>query len=681
MLKLRTILLSNKLYYLILLITVLIVGIRLLVPNKSHYDINTKNITGTIIDIKQNKEQVKLMVKANEKILAIYYLKEKEQFSYKLGDKVELFGTLTIPSKNTTEYIFNYQKYLEHKNIFYILEVDRIKIISKNRNIYYYLKQKVISSLKNDAYLYTFIIGEKYKLSKLVLESYQKNGLSHLFAISGMHISLLSSIMLKILKKIKVEETKRYFITSIFLLLYLLITGISPSILRGVLFFILFSINKVYYFYIKPINIFILTLIVSLLIDENYLYDIAFWYSYSISFALIIMSPYLKSKNYFLSLLKTSFISFLVSLPISLYNFYEVNFLSIIYNLFFVPFVSLIVFPLSLLTFICPMILPIFKFITVILEKISLFLGNITIFTFSFPRLNILVYVSYIVFVIIFLWGLVINKKKNIYPLLLLLISHYLYPYFIRETYLKMIDVGQGDSLLLHSNNQSILIDTGGVMSYQEETNYSVVKSITIPLLKSLGIRKLDYLILTHGDMDHMGEARKLLENFKVKYIVLNLGENNYLEKEIIKDYPVIVGKEGYQITCGDIQLIQLNEMFLDENSSSQIYYGQYRDISMLFMGDASKESEKNLLKKYEIPDIDILKVGHHGSITSSSNDFIKKINPKISLISVGLNNKFNHPTPKVIDTLLESDSLVYQTSIHGTTTIDLKRLQIEVTN
>ena len=231
-----------------------------------------------------------------------------------------------------------------------------------------------------------------------------------------------------------------------------------------------------------------------------------------------------------------------------------------------------------------------------------------------------------------------------------------------------MIDVGQGDSILIHSNNESILIDTGGKSNNQEDES-KIALNTTIPLLKSLGIKKLKYLILTHGDADHMGEAKYLIENFKVQNILINNGEFNYLEKELIKQTNNIsVAYEGLSINCGNIEMIQLNTDLQDENDSSQIYYATYKNYSLLFTGDASVKSEEYILNKYNIGEIDILKVGHHGSKTSTGEGLINRTNPKISLISAGEDNKFNHPHKIVLDSL--NNSKIYRTDMNGTVTI-----------
>ena len=489
-----------------------------------------------------------------------------------------------------------------------------------------------------------------------------------------MHITLLSSIILKILKKFKIKETKRYIITSLLLILYLSLIGLSPSALRGVLFFILFSINKIYYFYIKPQNIFILVLSITLLINPYFIYDIGFQYSFLISITLILTTN-LITGNYLLKLLKTSTISFLISIPISLSNYYQINLMSIIYNLFFVPYVSIIIFPLSLITLFIKQLLPIYNILIFILEKLSLFAAKISIGKLIFFKTTSIIYIIYLLIIILVFIKL---KNKNIKPLIILivlLLLHYIYPTFTRSTYIKMIDVGQGDSILIHSNNESILIDTGGVLNYGEEDKSKIVLNTTVPLLKSLGIKKLKYLILTHGDADHMGEAKYLIDNFKVENVIINLGEINYLEKELIeKRKDTKKGYEGLQISCGKIQLIQLNKEYQDENTGSQIYYATDGNVNILLTGDASIESELNLIKKYNLPKIDILKVGHHGSKTSTGEKLLQNIKPKLALISCGEDNKFGHPHRFVINNLETYNINYYLTSNQGTITIDLNK-------
>lgn len=182
-----------------------------------------------------------------------------------------------------------------------------------------------------------------------------------------------------------------------------------------------------------------------------------------------------------------------------------------------------------------------------------------------------------------------------------------------------------------------------------------------------------------HGDNDHLGETLNLLKYYKVGTIVINSNYKNYKEREIISNHKnLVVGYEGYEINLNNINLIQLNEDLSDENDSSQIYYVTYKDKSILLTGDASVKSEKLLLEKYDIGHIDILKVGHHGSNTSTSNELLESTTPSIALMSCGLNNKFNHPNMETINKLNKYKIKYYRTDLQGTIKVNLDTLKIQ---
>ena len=191
-------------------------------------------------------------------------------------------------------------------------------------------------------------------------------------------------------------------------------------------------------------------------------------------------------------------------------------------------------------------------------------------------------------------------------------------------------------------------------------------------MLKSFGINKIDYLIITHGDYDHMGDSIYLVNNFKVEKVILNNDDYNKLEKELIKvlDKKKIKYLKGLQeIKLDNYKLEFLNTSEYDnENDNSNVIYLNYNDYKFLFMGDAGIDREKDILKKYVLKDIDFLKVGHHGSNTSSSKIFINNIKPKYAIISVGKNNRYGHPKSSVLDTL--SNSKIYRTDLDGSIVI-----------
>lgn len=491
-----------------------------------------------------------------------------------------------------------------------------------------------------------------------------------------MHISLLANIIEKLLRK-KLGEERTFKLTSLLLIIYILLVGLSPSILRGVLFYILFRINKIYYFYIKPINLFIIILSISLLINPNYIFDIGFIYSFLISFSLIMLSDKLTSNNYFISLLKVSVISSLVSIPISLYNFYQINILSIIYNIFYVPLVSIIIFPFSLITGVFTILEPIYNLSTKLLEITSLYLMNINIGKLIFKRLPIFIYITYFLLIIFFI---IRRKKIYLYVFFILMFIHYLIPIIDRTNYVEFIDVGQGDSILIHINNKNILLDTGGKVSYKKNTG-NIFYNTIYPLLKSKGIKKINYMIITHGDMDHIGEAETIIKNFKVEKVIFNCGEYNNLENNLIE---LLDEKNISHYSCIEkISIGANNLMFLNtkdfnnENNNSIVLYTKINNYNFLFMGDASSTTEKEILNKYNLPKIDILKVGHHGSNTSSSKDFISKIEPKYSIISVGEDNRYNHPNKETLEVL--NNSKIYRTDQNGSVLIKLTNNKLKI--
>lgn len=671
LLRLRKILLCNYPYYIFLFICVLITIYRIHLPVKSNYNLSNKKILGIVTHIHIDGNELELTIKAKEKVKSYYYFESKEEKekisnSIHVGDQFLLYGKLKEVEENKTKELFDYKKYLKIQGISYIQEVEKIVLINKNKNVFYTIKQFFIDRCQND-YLKVFVLGDKNYLSTDIINNYRNLGISHLFAISGMHITLLSSYLLKFLKKMRIREERRYLLVSLFLVFYLFITGITPSILRSVLFFIFFSINHIYYFYIKSTNIYIMVFCLCLLLNPYYLYDIGFLYSFTISLSLIIMADFINQyDSYLKKVFFTSLISFISSIPITLYHFNQINLLSIFYNIFYVPYISIIVFPLSLLIFIFPFLEPIFEVCTYILEKSSSLFSNISVFKIIFCSNHIMFYLGYVIFIIICFLGM--KKKKNYYSifLILCLFFHYFQPIIFDKDYLMMLNVGQGDSILLHSKNQNVLIDTGGVMSYaqeswqQKEKTSSVVLNTTIPMLKKLGISKLDYLVLTHGDYDHLGEATILLDNFKVKQVYMNEGYKNYLEKNIISNFSnVKVLKQDDTFRIGNIHFLSLNHDLEDENDSSIVLFARSRNKSILLTGDASKKTEKEIMKEYDIGQVDILKAGHHGSKTSSGEEFIKELNPKLVLISAGKDNKFNHPNKETLD-ILEKYKIKY---------------------
>ena len=232
-----------------------------------------------------------------------------------------------------------------------------------------------------------------------------------------------------------------------------------------------------------------------------------------------------------------------------------------------------------------------------------------------------------------------------------------------------VIDVGQGDSLLIYSQGKTALIDTGGKLQFDGKTSTTITKYTTIPLLKSLGIKKLDFLFLTHGDMDHMGEVFYLINHFKTEKIYINLGPTSLLENNLLKERKVAESKQDSVFQVGNFTFYQLNKSWKDENNSSSVYYVHHPNLTVLLMGDATIDTEKYLLENYNL-NIDVLKVGHHGSKTSTGISFLNATSPRLALVSVGQGNNFGHPNQEVLKKLENKNIPYLMTKDSGTITV-----------
>lgn len=668
-LKLRIILLCDYLYYILFFITCIFLLIN--INKKIDVPILTNNSYELIIDdYKINDKTITIYF---DNIIGKYYVDNNEKVkefkdNYSFGDKIYIEGEISVPNNNTIPNNFNYKDYLYHKYIYYIIKIDKIKIISKNDNIFLLIKNSIykrIDTIKYNDYLYAFILGKSYYIDSEVLNNYKINGITHLFALSGLHVSMFSSIILFILKKIKLNEKLSYFITSLFLIFFAFIASFTPSIVRSVLFFILSSINNVYYLYIKPKYLLYIVFSILIFINPFYIYDTGFILSFCISFFILLFNEKNKINNNLLSILVISILSTLSSLPIIINMSYEINILGFINNLFFIPYVTYIVFPLSIIVVFISKLSFILNFLIIIMEYISKVSSNILNVKLIFPKMSLFLIIIYYVLLIL------IVKKINLKKIFIIYLSFlYFRCNFDKNNYVYFIDVGQGDSaLIVTKNNKSILIDTGGKVG----SNYSLMKSNVIPFFKSIGIRKLDYLFITHGDYDHAGYGIDLVNNFNVKNRFTNKGKYNSLEKKLnIKSF------NNSYIKIDNVEIYSLNsKLYNNENSDSLVLLVIIDNYKLLFMGDASINTEKDIMNNYDIGDVFILKVGHHGSKTSSSEEFINSVNPKYSIISVGKNNKFGHPNKEVLDNL--SNSKIYRTDIDGSIMFKIKKDKLRI--
>ncbi len=249
----------------------------------------------------------------------------------------------------------------------------------------------------------------------------------------------------------------------------------------------------------------------------------------------------------------------------------------------------------------------------------------------------------------LFAWSYIVLKyisyqrKKDILVLILLFAFTQIQPFINPFGEILVLDIGQGDSILITLPFQqgTLLIDVAG------NKKKNIPQDIIYPILRKKGIRKLDYVVITHDDFDHSGGLEQLEQLIEIKEVIRN------------KQEKIVLGNIEFAILLHDME-------FEDKNDNSLVLFSELYGLRALFMGDAGIEVEKEILKKYPLLRTDILKVGHHGSKTSSSLHFLHEIQPQLGLISAGRNNFYGHPNQEVLDALKQSNVYTLCTSYHG---------------
>ena len=658
----------------------------IVIQYESIYSGDETSITGSIMSYSINGNKLKMNIKDKEEVIATYYIKTEEELVYLkenigIGKTITVNGTLNEPINNTIPNTFNYKKYLYNNKIYYLFDAHSYNIQNDNNLLDRakdYLIKRAYNS-KNSEYLLVLVLGDKALISSDEYNTYQNNGTSHLLAVSGSHITVILLVLSFFLKKLK--EVPKLIIISLILLFFAFVTNNASAVNRAIYFFIINRINKLGNLKLSNIQVLFITAFILLLLDPFTIYDLGFIYSFCISLGIMYYSDKLNG-NLLIATLKVSIIAFLFSLPISSYINYEVNLSSILINLIFVPWISYIVFPISIITFIFPIFNPILS----ILLSITNVLNNIGEFISIFinvPKMPLVV--AIILFILLLLAK---NNKKYLYVILIILGLIKLSPLINSSYEVYFLDINQGDSAIIITPHKRdvVMIDTGGKITYEVEDWKKSNKSYnlsdnTIKFLKSKGITTIDYLITTHGDYDHIGNAKYIVENFKVEKVIFNCGEFNELETDLIK---VLDEKKIPYYSCIKELNIDNNKLYFlqtkeydNENDNSNVIYTELSGYNFMFMGDASSTTEKEIIDKYNLPDIDILKVGHHGSRTSSSIEFINEINPEYSIISVGKNNRYGHPNKEVLDALEESK--IYRTDQNGSIMFKINNNKLKI--
>ncbi len=609
----------------------------------------------------------------------------------KHGSTVTFSGNVSRFKEATNLGGFDLNLYYKSQNIIYPFYAKSYEITDES---YSYIKElaHVISvKLKNSIYrvcnekeasiFSAMLLGDKKNLDTEVYELYKKNGISHILAISGLHISLIGMSFYKMLRKTGFGFGVSAGLGSAFIIFYGLMTGMGISAQRAIIMFVINVIADVIGRGYDILSAMSLSALIMLAYQPYLILNNGFQLSYMaivgitvVNNAIIegfaiedIQNSTIKKivKNLISSLSVT-----LTTMPIIMWISYEIPLYSVLLNLVIIPLAPYVllsgilgavcgVINTTLGTFVTGIgiiVLRIYELLCGIFEKIPLS----TIITGKPDMINVIVFYAIFV-VVIYLWKLQYGKKGTILMALALACLTFRVYSPLEVT---MLDVGQGDGILIRDYKGKTYMIDGGSTTSSELGKYTLV-----PFYKAYGISKLDYVIITHMDADHYNGIKEIIENetFDIETIVLgDVGKTDekyvkFVELAKTKGINIVYMSKGMGIKNGDFSLMclspQKSQSSDNVNELSIALELKYKNVNMLFTGDivdSGEEYLKSELVNRGISEIDVLKVAHHGSKYSTTDEFLEGLDIKQAIISCSEGNRYGHPHDELIERLNE---------------------------
>lgn len=626
---------------------------------------------------------------SDSKFSMIVYLSEDD--SYPIGCTLSVYGTIYQLNKATNPGQFDAETYYQSMGILYTFQAERV-LTWEGETVWKekitccreYLA-KILSEIYNErdsGILRAAVLGDKSALREEDQLLYQKNGISHLLAISGLHISMIGISFYKFLRKLHLTYAEAGIPSGILLLLYGQMTGFGVSTLRAVCMFLVMITADILGRVYDMASAMSLAALIILLRDPLQARQGGFLLSFGAVLGICFVYPILQSvfqiKKKFANTILFSLSISLVTYPISVHFFYEYALYSALLNLIVIPCMPFVmgfggISMLSECVFSgsgkwiglpAHLLLGFYEFLC--RNMLELPYAVLRIGCEAFWQL-ILYYVLLIV-ALLLLW----YDRRKIYSLLLPAAVSIVSFRFHSGFAFTMLDVGQGDCLFMRFPSGTVCLVDGGSTGVKNAGNYRI-----LPYLKYEGVKEVDYVILTHLDEDHMNGIRELVEMTgtldgivigEIFFPEIANPDDPYEELwKMAEEKGIAVGTIGAGdcFTEEDFEMKCLypfkNSYSADKNDSSTTLQITYRKFTMLLTGDMSTSGEKELLRKNMVQDVDVWKVSHHGSKYSGGAEFLEKIRPNLSLISVGKNN-YGHPSDELLKRLKAVRSYVKTT-------------------
>lgn len=682
-----------------------------------------------VLYLKNNQVHLKNQIFQESKILV--YIKTKNQAL--IGNRIQISGEAGVFQDARNPGNFNLKLYYRKEGIHVYVWADEMQIrdtdmdiVSENLTLLRRKWKSMLTKYLGEYYgssMSAILLGDKGDLDSNVRDLYQKSGIGHILAISGLHMSFLGNGLYSMLRKTGMSFKAAGAVVICFLLAYTLMTGCGVSSIRAfIMFLVRIGADMAGRDYDMPTSL-ALSAAVIIAWQPLYLFDAGFLLSFGALLGITALSPCLEfcflkegegGKNSRRTKFLKSFCSSLsvnvTLLPIMLYFFFEFPPYSIFLNLFVIPlmsavigagiFGSLAVLVSSkaggLLLFICKCILYLYdkacqislsfpgsRIITGQPSKVIIFCYYILLFLFCIfvykCKDNSKTEKGYLLFLMKEGWKKIFGSLSMTVIVIVLILPGYFACRGNGKLTVTMLDVGQGDGLYIKGPEGMTYFVDGGSSDVSSVGKYRIE-----PFLKSGGVAALDYVFISHGDADHMNGIEELLENQKmgirIKTLVLPREEVHddslkaLAKKAAGHGTRVAVMNEGDTLTEAEMKLTCMApaQAYCGEpgNAASMVLEIEFQEFDMLFTGDVEGEGERLLEKSGKLKEYDVLKAAHHGSKSSSPEGFLKQTIPKITWISAGRENRYGHPHKETIKRLEAVKSRIYSTQQCGAVTL-----------
>lgn len=627
----------------------------------------------------------------------------EEEGDYQIGNLLEVTGKWKEPEAASNPGQFDMAEWYRAQNVGFTMSRCRIMVLDGRCDVLRQTVAEIRSRLTESFYgiaeegeaslLCAMLLGDKNGLSGEEKELYQKSGISHVLAISGLHISMLGMLLFGTVRKLGLSLAGAGILSGGLMGAYCIMTGMGVSTARAFLMFLVYlgaqASGRTYDLKSS------LSLAVLLLLFENplLLFQGGFQLSVLAVAGLAYLYPILKKrlevKNKLADSLLVSLSVQLFLFPCLLYHFYEFSAAGLFLNLLILPGMSILLlaglfssilglFSLSAGTLAfapCHYILRYMEVLCTMSLKIP---GARQIWGRPEPGSIVLYYGILLTFLLILeredssrgnmlLWGSLLalgTAGLSVHPL--------------AGLEMTFLDVGQGDSIFWQTGDGTSFLCDGGSSSVSQVGKYRI-----LPFLKCRGIRKLDYLFLTHMDADHVNGACELLKEdtgVTIGCLVLpDIQEQDETCQKILsyaeqKRIPAVKFHDGVEMCAKNWSLECLAPEKgmdgTDKNASSLVLLLEYGSFRALLTGDIEGEGEQRLIGSGELKPVSVLKAAHHGSKNSTPREFLDLTQPAASVISCGKDNSYGHPSPELLKRLEETDTVIYTTMEQGAVTV-----------